>query len=90
MLAVFGCFIGSPSPRKSLVFYLNPLLVIECYRSLYSSSLDFENAIKVSESGLELVSRFQIDYGFLLTSVGRSGSFYFYITDPFIIACQGR
>lgn len=42
---------------------------IVCHRvlsALYSSSLDFENTIKVSESGLELVSRFQIDYGFSL------------------------
>lgn len=42
---------------------------IACHRMLsvlYSTSLDFENAIKVSESGLELVSRFQIDYGFPL------------------------
>lgn len=42
---------------------------ITCHRmlsDLYSSSLDFENTIKVSESGLELVSRFQTDYGFSL------------------------
>jgi len=42
---------------------------IACHRmlsALYSSSLNFENSIKVSEAGLELVSRFQVDYGFSL------------------------
>ena len=63
---VFCSFIGLSVTQE--IFSALPES-IACHRmlsALYSTSLDFENAIKVTESGLELVSRFQIDYGFSL------------------------